>query len=300
MTNVLNYLKIDLKEFAAKFTQDPVNEMLDTIIKSSQQNAQGSHFATIPLAGISTRVTSGVIPFRAYLSRKIDPLHINSNWLVECYIPNLIAKPFQVVDMKSSPARDYEDVLQYIIPCLQGLLEPTDNHILRFERCTWHSHAKSRLHSDSSRHQFDVAHRRPTASVFSKSASAPSSVLVPSAAPLTQKARKKTVKTEYNLDTYKSHAIPDVPACAREFGTTNGYSTMANFIRKLHIHVLERLGIEPADGMSFTKEERLEADIKEDMMYFHKVLRLNYTSYDRRRQQDIINPSTKRMEKTIL
>ncbi|KAF9006278.1 hypothetical protein BDZ89DRAFT_966089, partial [Hymenopellis radicata] len=47
------------------------------------------------------------------------------------------------------------------------------------------------------------------------------------------------------------------------------------------------------DGMSFSPEERRQVSIDKDMMYFHKVLRLNYTSYDRRRQQDIINPSTK-------
>ncbi|KAF8997807.1 hypothetical protein BDZ89DRAFT_1148399 [Hymenopellis radicata] len=64
-------------------------------------------------------------------------------------------------------------------------------------------------------------------------------------------------------------------------------------MRKLHIHILERLGVQPADGVSFSDEERLRVRIKKDTMYFHKVLRLNYTSYDRRRQQDIINPATK-------
>ncbi|KAF9031418.1 hypothetical protein BDZ89DRAFT_907309, partial [Hymenopellis radicata] len=167
--------------------------------------------------------------------------------------------PDKVVDMKSSPARDYEGVLPCIIPCMEGLLEPADDkivHDLLFECCTWHSHAKSRLNSDSSLHHFDAVTRRLTDGLrlFQKSVcrkyettetpkeaaarvrsearraartTASSSVPVPTAAPSTQKARKKTVKTEYNLDTYKIHAIPDVPACTGEFGTTNGYSTMA-------------------------------------------------------------------------
>ncbi|KAF9013033.1 hypothetical protein BDZ89DRAFT_897108, partial [Hymenopellis radicata] len=57
----------------------------------------------------------------------------------------------RVSDVKQFAARDYEDALQFIIPCLESLLEPTDDrivHDLLFECCTWHSHAKSRLHSD--------------------------------------------------------------------------------------------------------------------------------------------------------
>ncbi|KAF9014697.1 hypothetical protein BDZ89DRAFT_893776, partial [Hymenopellis radicata] len=162
----------------------------------------------------------------------------------------------RVSDMKQFAARDYEDVLQCIIPCMEGLFEPADDkivHDLLFECCTWHSHAKSHLYSDSSLHHFHAVTRRLTDGLrlFQKSVcpttetpkeaaarvrrearraaqtTTSGSVPLPTAAPSTQKPRKKTVKTEYNLDTYKIHAIPDVPACIREFGTTNGYSTMA-------------------------------------------------------------------------
>ncbi|EIW54222.1 uncharacterized protein TRAVEDRAFT_132290, partial [Trametes versicolor FP-101664 SS1] len=39
---------------------------------------------------------AGVMPFRAYLSKKINPAHLNPDTLVGKYVPNLIAKPFEV------------------------------------------------------------------------------------------------------------------------------------------------------------------------------------------------------------
>ena len=41
---------------------------------------------------------------------------------------------------------------------------------------------------------------------------------------------------------------------------------------------------------SFADRSRLE--ILKDRMYHHQVLRLNYTTYDLRRSQDVINPRT--------
>ncbi|RPD53958.1 hypothetical protein L227DRAFT_464040, partial [Lentinus tigrinus ALCF2SS1-6] len=58
-------------------------------------------FATIPLPGIdvpfhSRYLWAGVMPFRAYLSKKVNPTHLNPDTLVGKYVPNLIAKPFEV------------------------------------------------------------------------------------------------------------------------------------------------------------------------------------------------------------
>lgn len=115
MTNVLNYLKvqkIDIQKLTEKFTIDQVKEMLREIIDScytrakEQQAAEGyikleRGFATIPLPGIdvpfhSRYLWAGVMPFRAYLSKKINPAQLNPDTLVGKYVPNLIAKPFEI------------------------------------------------------------------------------------------------------------------------------------------------------------------------------------------------------------
>ncbi|KAF9509535.1 hypothetical protein BS47DRAFT_1301318 [Hydnum rufescens UP504] len=76
-------------------------------------------FATIPLPGIDAPFHSqylwvGVMPFRAYLSKKINSTHLNPDLLISKYIPNLIAKPFEIsreyaqiiYDQTSSPHLD--------------------------------------------------------------------------------------------------------------------------------------------------------------------------------------------------
>ncbi|KAF8656258.1 hypothetical protein AX16_002694 [Volvariella volvacea WC 439] len=133
LTNVLNYLKvqkIDIAKLTETYTVDQVKQMLAEIVKSchgkalEQQKAEGyikldRGFATIPLAGIdvpfhSRYLWAGVMPFRAYLSKKINPAHLNPDMLIGKYIPNLIAQPFEVsreyaqtiYDQTSSPRLD--------------------------------------------------------------------------------------------------------------------------------------------------------------------------------------------------
>lgn len=57
--------------------------------------------SSIPLVGIdvpfhSRYLWAGVMPFRAYLSKKINPAQLNTELLIGKYIPNLIAEPFQI------------------------------------------------------------------------------------------------------------------------------------------------------------------------------------------------------------
>ncbi|KAJ7227399.1 fatty acid synthase [Mycena pura] len=133
MTNVLNYLKvqkIDIAKLTETFTVEKVKEMLGDIVKecytraTEQQKAEGyikleRGFATIPLPGIdvpfhSRYLWAGVMPFRAYLSKKINVADLNPDMLVGKYIPNLIAIPFDVTkeyaqiiyDQTSSPRLD--------------------------------------------------------------------------------------------------------------------------------------------------------------------------------------------------
>ncbi|CAK5268309.1 unnamed protein product [Mycena citricolor] len=138
MTNVLNYLKvqkIDIAKLSEQFTIEKVKEMLGEIVTEchnkslAQQKAEGyitleRGFATIPLPGIdvpfhSRYLWAGVMPFRAYLSKKINVADLNPDMLIGKYIPNLIAIPFAVskeyaqiiYDQTSSPRLD--KVLQH-------------------------------------------------------------------------------------------------------------------------------------------------------------------------------------------
>ncbi|KAI1795334.1 hypothetical protein LXA43DRAFT_1090982 [Ganoderma leucocontextum] len=58
-------------------------------------------------------------------------------------------------------------------------------------------------------------------------------------------------------------------------------------------HLLERfLGRQDQDSDPFTEGEKDAIQIYKDRLYRHKVLRVNYTTYDMRREQDSINPRT--------
>ena len=47
------------------------------------------------------------------------------------------------------------------------------------------------------------------------------------------------------------------------------------------------------DKQEYTYTERNALEIVDNRLYIHKTLRINYTSYNLRRQQDIINPATR-------
>ncbi|KIY48753.1 hypothetical protein FISHEDRAFT_9172, partial [Fistulina hepatica ATCC 64428] len=133
LTNVLNYLKVkkvDIVKLTKEFTEEKVKEMFKEIVQSCYESAlelqkSTGHiilergFATIPLPGIdvpfhSRYLWAGVLPFHAYLSKKINPDHLNPDTLIGKYIPNLIALPFEVLreyaqiiyDQTSSPRLD--------------------------------------------------------------------------------------------------------------------------------------------------------------------------------------------------
>ncbi|KAI0957466.1 hypothetical protein AcW1_005848 [Taiwanofungus camphoratus] len=112
--------KVDIQKLTEKFTVEQVKEMLSEIVDSSftrakeQQASEGyikleRGFATIPLPGIdvpfhSRYLWAGVMPFRAYLSKKINPAHLNPDTLIGKYVPNLVAKPFEV-------SREYAQII---------------------------------------------------------------------------------------------------------------------------------------------------------------------------------------------
>lgn len=63
---------------------------------------------------------------------------------------------------------------------------------------------------------------------------------------------------------------------------------------KLKSHLLSRLLNHEYDGdkAEYTDNELNEVTIVRDRLYKHKVLRINYTTYDVRRSQDSLNPRT--------
>ncbi|KAH9912562.1 uncharacterized protein B0H18DRAFT_1088384 [Fomitopsis serialis] len=67
-----------------------------------------------------------------------------------------------------------------------------------------------------------------------------------------------------------------------------------DFIPHLKDHLLGRLLNREYNGDEdvFTPADRRRLSIEKDRMYLHKVLRVNYTTYDMRRGQDSINPRT--------
>jgi hypothetical protein len=63
---------------------------------------------------------------------------------------------------------------------------------------------------------------------------------------------------------------------------------------KLQEHLLSRLAHPEwsGDGHEFTAGQRFQLQLKNNRMYVHKILRLNYTTYDVRLGQDCLNPRT--------
>lgn len=67
-----------------------------------------------------------------------------------------------------------------------------------------------------------------------------------------------------------------------------------DFIPLLRSHLIGRLtGQEyTGDEREYSTTERFNLQIEDNRIYEHKVLRVNYTTYDMRRDQDSINPRT--------
>ena len=66
-----------------------------------------------------------------------------------------------------------------------------------------------------------------------------------------------------------------------------------NFISLLKDHLLGRILKHDYDGDNapFSLEERSKLSFRNNTIYQHKVIRINHTTYDMRREQDSLNPS---------
>ncbi|KAJ6448150.1 hypothetical protein C8R45DRAFT_850455, partial [Mycena sanguinolenta] len=154
-------------------------------------------------------------------------------------------------ERKRLAARDYEDLLQTIIPVIEGLLpEPLNTMVitLLFRLAEWHALAKLRMHTDDTLVRFDKStvvigrelrgFRDYTRDNYAtkelpgevaarsrrkqnKAKNTPGdSVPRPPPQPLPLKGKF------LNLDTYKFHALGDYPSTVRFVGTTDSFSTV--------------------------------------------------------------------------
>ncbi|KAF5378621.1 hypothetical protein D9757_009547 [Collybiopsis confluens] len=94
--------------------------------------------------------------------------------------------------------------------------------------------------------------------------------------------------SHYQVSMTRSHRLPIMPWLDKHEDDL----AVNHFLRKLRTHVFCRLTGE-CDEESVTPSDRGRVFINNnDRMYVHKVLRINYTTYDQRRCQDSINPRT--------
>ncbi|KAF8227209.1 hypothetical protein L208DRAFT_1297930 [Tricholoma matsutake] len=145
-------------------------------------------------------------------------------------------------EMKQMAARNFEDLLQNMIPAVEGLLpEPHNSKLmtLLFRLAEWHMIAKLRMHTDFTLTLLTQSTMTigkelclfaewtlvKLTSVAASSAANPpfrqeSESQLPKTKPPVQRVRKV-----FNLFTYKLHALGDYVQTICLFGTTDSYST---------------------------------------------------------------------------
>ncbi|KAJ7917935.1 hypothetical protein B0H13DRAFT_2321865 [Mycena leptocephala] len=76
--------------------------------------------------------------------------------------------------------------------------------------------------------------------------------------------------------------------------SNQGDPAVTEFLPKLQEHLLSRFTHPDwtGDGNEFTPAQRFRLILTNERIYMHKILRINYTTYDVRRGQDCLNPRT--------
>lgn len=73
-----------------------------------------------------------------------------------------------------------------------------------------------------------------------------------------------------------------------------------NFVPKLKGHLLHRINTSRDSLCPIQEHDINTLIIKDDRMYRHNIARFNYTTYDVRRAQDVINPRTSHCNVMVL
>ncbi|KAG1720617.1 hypothetical protein EDB19DRAFT_1646981 [Suillus lakei] len=149
--------------------------------------------------------------------------------------------------MKCLAARDFEDLLQCVIPVFKDLLlDPDNDNIildLLFDLATWQAYAKLHLHTEDTLNFFNLAtivlgksvckfqrttcaiyitmelpHEHATQGRWLAALAAKQGALAKSKGGLRPKVKK------LNINTYKFHTLGDYPNTIRLRGTTDNYT----------------------------------------------------------------------------
>ncbi|KAJ7218251.1 hypothetical protein B0H12DRAFT_1001581, partial [Mycena haematopus] len=111
------------------------------------------------------------------------------------------------------------------------------------------------------------------------------------------KAKRRSESLPYTAPEQHYHISP-----SRNFSfhltawlrSNQGDPAVTDFLPKLQEHLLSRLAHPDwtGDGNEFTPAQRFRLILKNERIYMHKIVRINYTTYDVRRGQDCLNPRT--------
>ncbi|KAG8914468.1 hypothetical protein FRC02_004978 [Tulasnella sp. 418] len=183
--------------------------------------------------------------------------------------------------MKNFAARNFENVLQCIIPCFEGLLpEPHNTNILRllYIIARWHGLAKLRLHTESTLHLLDltttalgreIRHFASQTCLAFETKETPKEYAARTRRKTKRQAMLKTVTgsskvpskpdtgrkpREFNTNTFKIHSLGHYVETIQRLGTTDSYSTQ---IGETCHRDLKRFYATGSKTASFVKEAAL-------------------------------------------
>ncbi|KII92298.1 hypothetical protein PLICRDRAFT_104196, partial [Plicaturopsis crispa FD-325 SS-3] len=138
-------------------------------------------------------------------------------------------------------ARDYEDMLQCLLPVMEGILPPKHDSLLQdviFLMAFCQGLTRLRLHTDTTLRLLETV-TTEYGKVMRKFASITCAAFATKELPkeIAARARRKAKRAaeqatvnhkDFNLNTYKHHSISgDYVPAIRLYGTTNSYSTRA-------------------------------------------------------------------------
>ncbi|KAI9059259.1 hypothetical protein FKP32DRAFT_1580468 [Trametes sanguinea] len=221
-----------------------------------------------------------------------------------------------VCEMKRMAARDFEDILQCIIPCFEGLLPEAHNDsilTMLFIAAYWHALAKMRMHTDTSLTRLDDAttvlgyelrrfvsvtcasfDTRETQSEYDARKRAEARrPAVPQAGPSSGR-RYRTL----NINTVKMHFLGYYAMTIRRVGTTDSYTTQIGEHEHRRVKARrQRTNGVSADGQVVNldaRESRMHQMAHEIQEFGLDVPGLVSHSSDTAdaREQDIIHPTT--------
>ncbi|KAI0027632.1 hypothetical protein K488DRAFT_60856 [Vararia minispora EC-137] len=172
--------------------------------------------------------------------------------LIPAFGPSTIRRfVSNVSELKKLAARDFEDILQCCIACIEGLLpEEHDESVseLLFLCAYWHALAKLRMHTDTTLRVLDnvtvllgkeLRHFADVTCAAFDTEETPGEYAARCRASSRRDAKKSggsgpgpptssfngKKKKTFNLNTYKAHSLPDYTPTIYRFGTTDSYST---------------------------------------------------------------------------